>query len=427
MERGNPNMSSSHDSPKNSIRARLRCGLSILLCAAITGSASALFLFSLDLVTSWRVAHPQMLFALPLAGVLIVWIYQKWGANANRGSHLLFEEVHDCRDRIPLRMAPMVLVATLVTHLFGGSAGREGTAVQVGGSLAAGVSRRFALDQEQQKILLLCGIAAGFGAVFGTPWAGAVFAMEAPARLRWKPTLLLLLLGASFVGHFSCLAWGIVHTDYRSCGLSFDGFHVLSLPLLGRAMLAALAFGLAGRLYVSLAHASAGFWEKSSVNPTLRAFLGGVCVILLVQASGSTDYLGLGVASHREGGVCILSSFQPGGAATWSWLWKMAFTVVTLTSGFKGGEVTPLFFIGATLGNVLATATGQPVELYAGLGLIAVFAAASKTPLACTLLGWEIFGSHNLALFALGCFLAVLCSGRKGIYAVAEHDEAVRS
>lgn len=394
----------------------LRFLVALTVTGMLAGCLGAVFLVSLDQVTLLHHAYPMLLLGLPIAGVVVATIYQRWGGLAGQGSHLLVEEIHDLQGKVPLRMAPLVLLATLVTHLFGGSAGREGTAVQMGGSIAAYGAKRFGLSLQQQRLLLLGGIAAGFGAVFGTPWAGAIFAVELPVRGRWHYRMLLPALFASWLGHLTCLAWGVHHTDYRSCGLTTDGFAHLSILLVMAVIAASICFGLAGRLFVLLSEACSHWFAKVFPNPQWRAFCGGILVIVLVMLLGSADYLGLGVVANRPGGISILSSFHEGGAEQWSWFWKIAFTVITLSSGFKGGEVTPLFFIGAALGNVLGISMGMPVALFAGLGLIAVFAGAAKTPLACTILGIEIFGPHYTALFALACLVSYLVSGRKGIY-----------
>lgn len=400
----------------NHWRLRVRFVLALLLTGMISGSLSALFLVSLDRVTKWHGRHPWLLLMLPLAGLIIASLYQRWGALAGRGGHLLVEEMREYKGIVPLRMAPMVLVTTLLTHLCGGSAGREGTAVQMGGAVSAWLARTFSLTPHRQRMLLMAGMAGGFGSVFGTPWAGGIFAVELPVRGRWQIGMLVPCWISAWVGHGICHAWGVAHTDYRVLGLTHEGLWGISWNTMAMAAFAALAFGLCGRCFVWLSHRTPSAFTRLCPQALWRPFFGGLLVIALVFALGSADYLGLGVTSQRAGGVSIMSCFTMGGADSWSWLWKMLFTIITLASGFKGGEVTPLFFIGAALGNAAAVITGQPVELFAGLGMIAVFAAAANTPLACAVLGMELFGPHYAILFAMVCLVSYGVGGRGGIY-----------
>lgn len=401
-----------------SLAAYLIRWLSIVTPTSIAiGSSCALFLWLLDRATNLRFQNPWLLFLLPLAGAAISLLYSRVGSVAEGGNNLLMDAIHGSENGdsgivVPRRMAPLILVATIITHLFGGSVGREGTAVQMGGSIAAAISRWFRLNVGDFRILLMAGIAAGFGAVFGTPLTGAVFAMEVLAVGRMTYDALIPCLMAAIIGDQACLAWGIHHSRYSIAPLAPELSPLLTL----KVVLAAVAFGLASVLFAELVHGIGAIFKRSISRPWLRPMLGGVLIIALTYLLGNRDYLGLGVISPDPHGVTILSCFSPNGATPWSWWWKLLFTVVALGSGFKGGEVTPLFFIGAALGNALALTMNAPVDLFAALGFIAVFAGASNTPLACTLMGIELFGSQHTLYFAMACFVSYLSSGHSGIY-----------
>ena len=421
----------------NQIRGHVSLAAYILKWSAIVipvglvvGSANALFLYLLELVTEFRLHHVELIFALPFAGVLIVGLYEWWGqskrnsaiGHSDQGNNLIMNEIHKPGGGVPLRMAPLVLLTTVGTHLFGGSAGREGTAIQIGGSLAELVHivfrPIFKLSAEDKRTILMAGVAAGFGGVFGVPMAGAIFAIEVLAIGRMSYESFFPCMLASIIADYACRAWGIHHTAYQVASLV--GGAEVAVPyfdwlLMLKTVIAAACFGMAGALFAGVTHRLSKLF-KLVRWPLVRPMIGGLVLLGFAYVLGTTDYMGLGTHTLDENGVSILSAFHAGGADGWSWLWKLLFTAITLSAGFKGGEVTPLFFIGATLGNTLAWVLGAPVDLFAAMGLIAVFAGATNTPIACTIMGIELFGPTHVAYLALACCVAYYFSGHRGIY-----------
>jgi H+/Cl- antiporter ClcA len=398
----------------------LRWTLLVIPVSLTSGSLIAFFLWLLDKAIGFRMIRPWLLFLLPLAGVAIYFLYKFMGKNSEAGNNLIMDEIHEPGGGVPARMAPMVLLTTIITHLFGGSAGREGTAVQIGGSLAQFFAKRFSLNREDMRMLLTTGIAAGFAAVFGTPVTGAIFALEVLSLGRIKHNALMPCFMASVLADLTCSAWGIHHTQYhilfKETGAIFFSVVHFDLSLLWKVIIAGILFGLTGFAFAEISQTIKNYSNRWIKRKWLTPVVGGSLIIGLVYALGTQDYLSLGIIGNTPGSVTIPSCFHAGGATTFSWAWKLLFTAITLGTGFKGGEVTPLFFIGAALGNTIATLTGAPIDLLAGLGFIAVFAGATNTPIACTIMGAELFGTEHMLYYAIACFTAYYFSGHSGIY-----------
>ncbi len=378
----------------------------ILSIGISAGLSSALFLWSLDIATSTFTRHPQLIYGLPAAGGLIAYITYWAGSAANQGNNFIIRAIKGSLERVPLLMAPLILITTLLTHLCGGSAGREGTAVQMSGSLADSLLSRFAPAQSERSVYLRAAMAAGFSAVFGTPLAGAVFGMEvSKVRQHLHIQSFVPCLTAALVGDITCRLTGVGHAHYALIDipkLSPMGF--LWLPICG------IAIGLLGIVFIEGQHFLAKLGANHSNAWMFRPLTGGVIVLILTLILGTNRFNGLGLP-------LITDALSGNTIHVWTFAIKLAFTVITLGSGLKGGEVTPLFCIGALFGNAFATVTGQDPKLFAGLGFVSLFAAAAKVPLTCWMLALELFGPRLslIAIVVLGT--AYLVSGRRSIYA----------
>lgn len=369
---------------------------------ALAGVGGWIFLEGLDRVTRFRLDHGVIVWFLPLAGLGLGLVYHYGAGPARGGNALLLDQIHEPTTWVPRRMAPLIMLATWTTHIFGGSAGREGTALQMSGSLTDSMSRVLRLPTGERRLMLNAALASGFGAVFGVPVAGTVFALEVPRLGRMRFDALVPALTGAIVGDRVVRALGYRHERLRPFTPVIDTSLLLRIAVLG------IACGLTAAAFGRLAHAIAHLMQRVRWAP-LRPCLGGFALIALVVLVGR-DYLGLStpLAAHALAG---------GHTEAWVFALKLLFTAITLGTGFPGGEVTPLFVMGATLGSSLGGALGLDPRVAAAAGFVAVFAGAANTPIACTVMAMELFGGGGAVLFAVTCTLSYLCSGHSGIYA----------
>ena len=378
-----------------------------LIVGGIVGSATAFFLQTLDYVTLLRTNHIWVVYFLPIAGLAIGLLYYYYGDAANKGNNLLIEthqslENGETSKPIPFKMAPMVFISTLLTHIAGGSAGREGTAVQMGGAIADQFTAIFKINAADRKTILIIGISSGFAAVFGTPLAGAIFALEILSIKKVKINQVFASFFVAYIAHYSCLAWQVKHTIY-----SIPNIPAISLTTLAWAIVAGIIFGLTALAFTSTGRLFENIFNKIKFEP-LRPFIGGIIIALFIVVFNSTKFIGLGIPTIQDAFINNAGQFD--------FVIKLILTSFTLSAGFKGGEVTPLFFIGATLGNILIWFIPLPMALLAGMGFVAIFSGATNCVYASIALGLELFGIKAGVYIGLASVVAYFTSGPNGIY-----------
>lgn len=374
-----------------------------VLSGLLAGMAATAFLYLLDWATNTRDLNPVVIWALPFAGFFIGWVYLRWGQSASKGHNLILDEIHDPKEVLPLRMAPLVLGGTILTHFFGGSAGREGTAVQMGATLSDQLSRIFKIENIERKILLVTGAGAGFGAAIGAPWAGVVFGMEVVQVGKLQIFAVIECLIASFVAYYTTIFLQAPHSYYPT--FDIEPFQIKTFILIA---VAGILFGTAARFFIFLTHQIEKLQARFVTYPPLRPFFGGALLVLFFYLENSYRYVGLGIPVIQEA-LRNPDSFNDS-------IFKTLFTALTIGSGFKGGEFIPLVFIGTTLGSALSFFLPVSFHLLAAVGFAAVFAGASNTPIACSIMAIEIFGIEITPYALVACFLSYYFSGSKGLY-----------
>lgn len=381
---------------------RLHLLLLTVVTGVLMGGVSAAFLKSLEFVTTVRERQPLCLALLPLVGIGTVFLYTRFGKNAQRGNNLIIDSVHQ-NEHVPLRMGLFTFVCTVLTHLAGGSVGREGTAVQIGGTIANGLGQCCHLQQNNKRILVMAGISAGFGSVFGVPLAGALFGMEMSFLGDFGYEALLPCFIASFTADYVTRALGVVHV--------FPTIHAVPAinwyPVLV-VVLASIVFGLLGRLFAVGIRALKLFYARRVSRPILRVLLGSAVVLVVMFSLHAVAFAGLSDWMVGAGFAGKAHWYDP--------LLKLLLTILTLGAGFQGGEVTPLFDIGASMGSWIGQVAHVEPSLLAAVGMISVFGCAANTPLATLMIGFEMFGTGALPYEVIAVFVSYYVSGYTGIY-----------
>ena len=377
-----------------------------LLVSGLTGVACGLvgaaFYYVVSFVTAARQAHGWLLFCLPLAGLFIVWSYRVLGMENDSGTNQIIASVRS-GEKPPLRLALLIFVSTALTHLTGGSAGREGAALQIGGSVAASIGRLLRLGERNMNLIVMCGMSAVFTALFGTPLSATVFSLE------------VVSVGiVHYSALFPCLLASLVTTGVtRLLGVHPAGYVLMGGPALDwqfmlRTGLLAIACALLSMAFCELMHKTNHLYKKYLPNQYLRVLAGAAILIVLTLLVGSRDYNGAGGN--------IIEEALAGHAVPYAFLLKMLFTAITLGAGFRGGEIVPTFFVGATFGCAAAPLLGLDPAFGGAIGMIALFCGVTNCPLASIFLSIELFGSSHVLFFALACALSYLLSGKFSLY-----------
>ena len=372
------------------------------LIGVLSGLLSAAFIEALEWATDTRTTHDWLVLTLPLTGLIVGCSYHYLGRGLERGSNLIIDQIHSRSEWIPLRLTPIIFGASVLSHVAGGSTGREGAALQLAAGVTDPISKKLGFNPADRSIMLIAAIAGGFGSVFGVPVAGAVFALEVQRVGRVRYEALVPAFVASFVGDAVVRGLGIKHTHYP---------HMPEIDWTTSMAWKIVLFGLIGGLialaFVRLTHFIKDTMKKYIAWYPVRPVIGGVLLAVLILAFGWRDYSGLSIPLAVE---------AMNGSVAGQWGTKLLLTSITIGTGFVGGEFIPLFVIGALAGASFAHIIGANVVVFAIIGSITVLAGATNTPLACTLIGVELFGGHGVIFFAVACATAYATSGHTGIY-----------
>ncbi len=370
----------------------------------IVGVVASAFGLALIAVNGLRAAHPAIILALPFGGMAIVFLYRFFHDADDRGTNMVIASIHSST-HVPFRMAPLIFVSTVITHLFGGSAGREGAAIQLGGSIANRLGKAIRLSANDQHIIIMCGMSAGFSALFGTPMAATIFSLEVVSVGIMHYSALVPCVTASMIGHFVAQAFRMPP----------ETFPIAALPameplLFGKTVLLAVLFGVVSILLCMALHQAEHLLSHHVKNPYVRIFSAG-CVILALCALLRTDvYLGSGMGIIEE----ILHHGHAVGPQVF--LLKIVFTALTIGAGFKGGEIVPSFTVGAAFGCVMAPLFGMPMELATACGMIGVFCGTTNCPITSLLISFELFGFEGMPYYLTTVAVSYMLSGYYGLY-----------
>lgn len=394
------------------MKKKLKVYLLSIVGGSLAGAAASLFLFSLEYARQLRTQHLWLLYLLPLAGVVIGFLYSRYGQVVARGNNLIIDEIHRPLKKTPGIMAPLVFICSFISHLVGASVGREGAAVQMGASLTDQLSRWFALNDSERRSLLIAGTGAGFGAALGTPIAGILFGMEVIHVGKLKVSALFESVLASFAALFITKIFGLHHAHFKLVVVPEINFNLITGLFILSGLCALLAW-----FFVFSIHQLENLSRKYLPNLMLRGFVGGVLILFFIWLEGSSLYSGLGITEIQKAFI---------GEAEKSWpLLKGFFTILSVSFGFKGGEFVPLVYMGATTGSLLANFLNITPSLFAALGFATIFAGAANTPIACMVMAVELFGFQVAPFVIITCFLSYQMTPHHGLYGaqVTTHEK----
>jgi H+/Cl- antiporter ClcA len=373
-----------------------------ILVGLVVGLCGTAFYYGMTLVTVLRAQNPWLIFLLPVGGLIIVGLYHLFHDEKDTGTNLVISAIHS-GDELPFRMAPLIFISTLITHLFGGSAGREGAALQMGGSIGNTLGKIFRFDEKDKHVMIMCGMSAAFSALFGTPMAAAIFSMEMISVGIMYYIALVPCVISSLVAHGVASYFGITN----------ELFLIDEIPAFGilssiKVSILAILCALVSILFCVVLHQSEALYKRFFKNPYLRAVVGGVLVVLLTLLVGNQNYNGTGITIINQ---CINGTVRPE-----AFLLKILFTALTLGAGYKGGEIVPSFFTGAAFGCLFGNLLGFSPTLCAAVGMTSVFCGVTNCPITSLLISFELFGYDGMPYFLLSVAFSYMLSGYFGLY-----------